>query len=337
MRARFVRSRGRATTRGRYFVPLSATAVVALAAGTLVAVNPLSDGNNVGLTQSGMSFEAGAGAEAGAGYTVGQEYTIALSQLFDLEGEFKWLADAAEITVTGLPEGMTFDQEAKAIVGTPTQAGSFEVSFTVGDQTATSTIEIGAEGEAGGNGTIDTSSLGEDSPLQGALTAVLGSLGITGEAAANSTGNAGGDVPGDTDTQTGSVPIDVEALLNGATGSTGDTEVPDTTTEGELGGEGTGEVAVQSSGSSIPGGSVSDLVPFLTISGALLLGLAAAGALGAGSSVPGGGLTAGSNGSTTTGGNDTGSTGSSNTKSERPAPKTETPKAPGPEVNNGRG
>lgn len=349
MRARFVRSRGRATTRGRFFVPLSATAVVALAAGTLVAVNPISDGDDVALTQSGMSFNAGAGQAA---YTVGQEYTIELSELFDLQGEFKWLADASEITVEGLPAGLTFDQETKTISGTPTEAGSFQVTFRVGEQTAAYTFEIGAEGDS--NGAIDSSSLGEDNPLQGALTAVLGSLGITGEAAANSTGNAGGGAPGDetpnnsgslidvegngnAESPTGSLPIDIQALLNGATGSNGNVETPDTDTEGEIGGEGTGQVAVQSSGSSVPGGSITDFVPFLTISGALLLGLAAAGALGAGSSAPGGDVTLGSNGSTTNGGTNTGSTGSSNNNSQRPAPKTETPKAPGPEVNNGRG
>ena len=353
MRARFVRSRGRATTRGRYFVPLSATAVVALAAGTLVAVNPISDGDNVALTQStASSFEAGAGANGAAetNGTVGQAVSIPLQSLFDVSGQYSWILEASEISVTGLPEGLNFNEETKTIEGTPTKNGSFTIVVTAGDQTAEADISIGTEGD----GTVATGSLGSDNPLSGAVTAVLGSLGLSGEAAANSTGNAGGEVPGDenpdttgslidvegngnTEGTTGSLPIDVQALIEGATGSTGDVETPETPTEGEIDGEGTGEVAIQSSGSTVPGGSISDFVPFLTISGALLLGLAAAGALGAGSSAPGMAVNLGSNGSTTNGGNDTGSTGSTTGNAKKPAPKTEAPKAPGPEVNNGRG
>lgn len=351
MRARFVRSRGRATTRGRYFVPLSATAVVALAAGTLVAVNPISDGDNVALTQSTQSsFEAGANGAADTNGRVGEAVSIPLQSLFNVAGEFSWILDASEISVDGLPDGLTFNEETKTIEGTPTESGSFEIVVTAGDQTTSTPITIGTEGD----GTVSTGSLGSDNPLSGAVTAVLGSLGLSGEAAANSTGNAGGDVPGDDNTDstgslidvegngntegtTGSLPIDVEALLEGATGSTGDVETPENTTEGELDSEGTGEVAIQSSGSTVPGGSISDFVPFLTISGALLLGLAAAGALGAGSSAPGMAVNLGSNGSTTNGGNDTGSTGSTTGNAKKPVPKTEAPKAPGPEVNNGRG
>ena len=360
MRARFVRSRGRATTRGRYFVPLSATAVVALAAGTLVAVNPISDGDNVALTQStASSFEAGADANGAAASdgTVGEEVSIPLSALFDVSGEYSWMVDASDITIDGLPDGLNYNQETKAIEGTPTAAGVSAITVKSGENTASASITIGAEGDATGDGTVDTGSLSPDNPLSGAVKAVLGSLGLSGEAAANSTGNAGAEVPGDetTDTNgslidvegngttegtTGSLPIDVQALIEGATGSTGNTETTTSPTEGELNREGTGEVAIQSSGSTVPGGSIADFVPFLTISGALLLGLAAAGALGAGSSAPGGGVNLGSSGSTTTGGNDTGSTGStgsSNNNAKKPTQKTESPKAPGPEVNNGRG
>lgn len=353
MRARFVRSRGRATTRGRYFVPLSATAVVALAAGTLVAVNPISDGDNVALTQSTQSsFEAGAGADGAAetNGTVGHVVSIPLQGLFDVSGEYSWVLDATGITVDGLPDGLTYNEESNAIEGTPTESGSFPIVVTAGENTAEASITIGTEGD----GTVATGSLGSDNPLSGAVTAVLGSLGLSGEAAANSTGNAGGEVPGDenpdttgslidvegngnTEGTTGSLPIDVQALIEGATGSTGDVETPESPTEGEIDGEGTGEVAIQSSGSTVPGGSISDFVPFLTISGALLLGLAAAGALGAGSSVPGMGVNLGSNGSTTNGGDETGSTGSTTSNARKPAPMTESPKAPGPEVNNGRG
>lgn len=360
MRARFVRSRGRATTRGRYFVPLSATAVVALAAGTLVAVNPISDGDNVALTQStASSFEAGADANGAAASdgTVGKEVSIPLKDLGDVSGEFSWVIDATDIEVTGLPDGLTFNKDTKTIEGKPTAAGSSTFTVTSDEKTTSGSIKIGAEGDATGDGTVGTSSLSPDNPLSGAVKAVLGSLGLSGEAAANSTGNAGTEVPADettdsngsltnvegngtTEGTTGSLPIDVQALIEGATGSTGDTETTTSPTEGELNREGTGEVAIQSSGSTVPGGSISDFVPFLTISGALLLGLAAAGALGAGSSAPGGGVNLGSSGSTTTGGNNTGSTGStgsSNNNAKKPTQKREASKAPGPEVNNGRG
>ena len=254
MRARFVRSRGRATTRGRYFVPLSATAVVALAAGTLVAVNPISDGDNVALTQStASSFEAGAGADGAADTngTVGQAVSIPLQSLFDVSGQYSWILEASEISVTGLPEGLNFNEETKTIEGIPTKSGSFTIVVTAGDQTAEADISIGTEGD----GTVATGSLGSDNPLSGAVTAVLGSLGLSGEAAANSTGNAGGEVPGNenpdttgslidvegngnTEGTTGSLPIDVQALIEGATGSTGDVETPETPTEGEIDGEG---------------------------------------------------------------------------------------------------
>lgn len=334
MRARFIRSQGRVATRGRYIVPLSAAAAVALAAGTVAAVHPLTDGSDIALTQSGVDFGSGAGT-----FTAGQAVSLTLAQFAQQAGiDVSWAFDASGallpgVQVTGLPEGLQFDATTGMITGTPTTSGSFSITVSLGTNTATVPVVVAPEGSngssTGADGTITTDSLGGNNPLTGAVTAVLGSLGITSP-----------ETPGG-ETTTGS-------LGNGTTGSTGETTPTETTTGGELGGTGTGQVNVQTPGSSVPGGSMTQAVPVLALSGALLLGLAAAGTLGAGSAVPGLDLQAGSNGSTgkpnnrTTGGSTSGSTGSNGNGSTggnetATAKKPETARAPGPEVNNGRG
>ncbi|WP_333619414.1 putative Ig domain-containing protein [Dietzia sp.] len=317
MRARFIRSQGRVATRGRFFVPVAAAAAVALAAGTVVAVNPFEDGSDVALSaETGAQFgsaQIGSGASAGAAFFLGQAVDLNIKQLAHNAGlDLSWALNAdgsfkEGVVVSGLPTGLDIDLTTGVISGTPTASGSYTIKVSFEGRTVSIPVVVGTQ---------DALSLLQTGDFNGAIEAVLGSLG------------------------------------NGTTSSNTTTTGTEGTVGTEATGEGNGQVNVQSSGSSTPGGSLGEAVPYLAVTGALLLGLAAAGTLGAGSTAPGGTLNAGSNGSTggtnggtntgsngsngSTGSNDStvpgGSLGSSNAKPTAPA-KT----APGPEVNNGRG
>ena len=314
MRARFIRSQGRVATRGRFFVPVAAAAAVALAAGTVVAVNPFEDGSDVALSaETGAQFgsaQAGSGASAGAAFFLGQAVDLNIKELAANAGmDLSWALNAdgsfkEGVQVSGLPAGLDIDTATGVITGTPTASGSYTIKISFEGKTVSIPVVVGTQ---------DALSSLQTGDFNGAIEAVLGSLG------------------------------------NGTTSSNTTTTGTEGTVGTEATGEGNGQVNVQSSGSSTPGGSLGQAVPYLAVTGALLLGLAAAGTLGAGSTAPGGTLNAGSNGSTggtnggtntgsngSTGSNDStvpgGSLGSSNAKPTAPA-KT----APGPEVNNGRG
>lgn len=269
MRARFIRS-GRA--RGRYLVPVSAAAAVALAAGTVVAINPVTQSDDITLTQSEAIF--GGGAEAGVDGptpTVGAEFSYSLKDLAEAAGfaELAATLDFSTVTFEGLPDGVTYNPDTGIISGTPTTPGEYNVVIKIGDQVAGNVdITVGAEGTTdgniggniGGDANLELGSLG-DGPMGEALQQLLISLGISGALASGSLndgsipGTPGDDTPGD-DTPGDETPgDDTPGGDTGNTTSLGNLDLSSLATliPGLAGSTGTGEVTPENPGDETEG------------------------------------------------------------------------------------
>lgn len=203
MRARFTRSRGRVTTRGRFFVPVSAAATLALVAGTVVAVNNAQPEQDVALTQSALPIVSGQ-PELPA-MQVGAEFSYNLG---DLAGQLNMssaqrIINAGDVTLEGLPEGVSYDSETGIISGVPTKSGTYNVDIKVNGITVnTVAVTVNAEGTDGGDAentnpegtSVNTeanaalSSLGENNPLTTTLQNLLISLGLSGALVSSSLG-----------------------------------------------------------------------------------------------------------------------------------------------------
>lgn len=264
-------------------VPVATVAAVALVAGTVAAVNHDQPATSIGLTQSTLPFvgsQAQAQAELPA-MQAGENFSYNLGDLAAQLGlkNVEALITSGEVTLEGLPDGVSYDATTGIISGVPTKTGTYDVSVLVkGIKAASIKVTVNAdgtgttpgentgtgEGEGEGTGTDALSSLGGDNQLTTALRDILASLGLSG---AVTTGSLGGGTPATTTPESPAPDApngDASSLANVDLGSLTDLVPGLATLETASGGNTTTKPTENPTGSgqgTIDGGSISDNVP----------------------------------------------------------------------------